>query len=55
METNEINPKARPTTIRSGREFCSIYFPKAHAEKRCRCYPKSEGIFVILPRPGINR
>lgn len=39
--------------IRSARDFCETFFPKAHAEKRCPCYPKpKEGILVIQPRQG---
>lgn len=37
--------------IRSGRDFCRRYFPKAHAEKTCGCYPKP-GVLVIMPRKG---
>jgi hypothetical protein len=39
-------------TIKSGREFCALYFPKRHAAKECRCYPKREGILIIQPRSG---
>jgi hypothetical protein len=34
---------ATAKTIKSGREFCALYFPKRHAARGVRCYPKREG------------
>ena len=39
--------------IRSGREFCERFFPRAHAARKCLCHPKPKGsVLVIQPRRG---
>lgn len=38
-------------TIKSGREFCALYFPKAHAAGTCSCTPKvPQRVLVIRSR-----